>query len=98
MTSAGFIDIVYVTDDFDASSCFQVGQTYVLEYRDPSSPGIKTGISLAKEGIHYGWVKEKSREGVDRVLQGKKTYLCRVKARGKRWQRYDNRLGVNREW
>ncbi|KAG7416553.1 hypothetical protein Forpi1262_v016757 [Fusarium oxysporum f. sp. raphani] len=38
-----------VTDDFENDACFEVGQTYRLEYRLPSSPGQEEGISLQKK-------------------------------------------------
>ncbi|KAH6959782.1 hypothetical protein BKA56DRAFT_601232 [Ilyonectria sp. MPI-CAGE-AT-0026] len=98
MTAAGFIDIIYVTDDFAHAACFEVGQTYRLEYRQPSSPGRKTGISLTKERLHYGWVRERSRKPVDDVLQAGLVVLCKLERCGKRWSKMDWRLGIEREW
>ncbi|KAM5529877.1 hypothetical protein FOXYSP1_17721 [Fusarium oxysporum f. sp. phaseoli] len=43
-----FIDIVYVTDDFENDACFEVGQTYRLEYRLPRRPVKKKAFPLQK--------------------------------------------------
>jgi hypothetical protein len=87
-----------VTEDFANAARFEVGQTYRLTYRDPSSPGVKTGISLTKEGIHHGWLREASRRGFDDVLEAGKVVLCKFEGRGRRWKKWDLRLGVEREW
>ena len=67
-----------VTHDFERAEPFKIGQTYRLEYRQPSSPGQNTGISLAKEGYHYGWVRVRSSQPVDDVLSRGKVCFCKV--------------------
>ena len=42
-----------VTADFDNAMCFEAGQTYRLRYRNPLSPGVKTGISLKDDNYAY---------------------------------------------
>jgi hypothetical protein len=58
-----------VTEDFDDDECFEIGQTYRLVYRLPSSPGQEEGISLTKNDTHYGWVRIRSRQLVGDVLK-----------------------------
>ena len=87
-----------MTYDFANAACFEVGQTYRLTYRDPSSLGVKTVISLINEGIYHAWLREGSRRGFDDVLEAGKEVLCSVESRGRRWKKWDFRLGVEREW
>ncbi|KAG6078114.1 hypothetical protein E4U16_001847 [Claviceps sp. LM84 group G4] len=61
MTDRGFIEIVYVTDDFAAAECFAVRDLYSLEDRQPSSPGVERRISLTLDDFHYGRVRDRSR-------------------------------------
>ncbi|EXK76339.1 hypothetical protein FOQG_18916 [Fusarium oxysporum f. sp. raphani 54005] len=93
-----FIDIVYVTEGFDDDECFAIGQTYRLVYRLPSSPGQEEGISLTKNDTHYVWVRIRSRQLVDDVLKKGKWCFCKPERRGKRWKKFDQRLGRYREW
>ncbi|KAJ9419697.1 hypothetical protein QL093DRAFT_2371773 [Fusarium oxysporum] len=93
-----FIDIVYVTDDFENDACFEVGQTYRLEYRLPSSPGQEEGISLTKEGSYYGWVRTRSRKVIDDVLQQGNRCFCKPEHKVKRWNKYDPLTGLYRAW
>lgn len=87
-----------VTDDFETAACFELGQTYRLVYRQPSTPDQNTGISLTKDGSHYAWVREASRPLVEDVLQAGKLVFCRPERYGKRWKKMDWRLGIEREW
>lgn len=87
-----------VTDDFTDSECFEVGQSYELCFREPTSPGVPTGISLSLNGCHLGWVKQSSRPAVEDILKQNVTVSCRVESRGKRWRRFDDRLGLYRQW
>ncbi|KAG7404299.1 hypothetical protein Forpe1208_v003497 [Fusarium oxysporum f. sp. rapae] len=95
---SAFIDIVYVTEDYDNDECFEVGQTYRLVYRLPSSPGQEEGISLTKNDIHHGWVRIRSRQLVDDVLKKGNWCFCKPERRGKMWNKFDQRLGRYREW
>ncbi|KAH6975555.1 hypothetical protein EDB80DRAFT_733957 [Ilyonectria destructans] len=98
MTAAGFLDIIYVTDDFETAACFEFGQTYFLEYRKLSTPGLNPGISLTQGGSHYAWIREASRPLVEDVLQAGKLVFCRPECYGKRWKKMDWRLGIERQW
>ena len=87
-----------MTDDFDDSECFQVGLTYRIVPRVPSSPGIPRGLALDRNGTHFGWVKDHSRVPIEaHVLAGRRVE-CTVTSRGKRWEKYDYRLEIDREW
>ena len=87
-----------VSHDFDRSECFQVGQTYRIEPRTPSSPGVPQGLSLTRDAVHFGWIRERSRRLIAPLLTGGRTVQLTVTARGKRWSKWDNRLAVEREW
>lgn len=87
-----------VTDDFETAACFELGQTYFLEYRQPSTPGLNPGISLIQGGSYYAWIREASRPLVEDVLQAGKPVFCRPERYGKRWKKMDWRLGIERQW
>jgi hypothetical protein len=64
----------------------------------PSSPGITRGLALGRNGTHYGWVKDHSRVPIEaHVLAGWRVE-CTITSRGKRWEKYDYRLEIDREW
>ncbi|KAK1825574.1 hypothetical protein QBC39DRAFT_366505 [Podospora conica] len=94
----GFIDVVYVTHDFDDAAQFALDEEYHIQPRASSSPGVAPGLSLARDGTHFGWVKEHSRSAIEDAVRQGHTVICRIWRYGKRWQQWDNRLEVTRQW
>ncbi|KAG6252290.1 hypothetical protein E4U22_001274 [Claviceps purpurea] len=98
MAQADYLEIVYVTDDFDNGVCFEVGECYVLEYREPSTPGVPTGIALTRPNIFGGWVRERCRDAVEDSVSEGKLVKVRVESIGRSWSRYDHTLQRRRVW
>jgi len=94
----GRIDIIFVTDDFEQSDCFELGQEYRIIMREPSSPGIPTGLSLDQEGTHFAWVRDSCRDLMEDAVKEGKPVICMPVEYGKRWRKKDQRLGKYREW
>ena len=91
------------THDFDDAICFELGDKYRIQYRKPTDPearGIELGISLVdSEGRHRGWVKEESREELDKLLVAGHTNLVATVAKiGRRWTKMDEKLGKERRF
>lgn len=67
--SRGWANVrVVVTLDFNASACFEVGDSHTITYAKTTDPQAKvsTGLSLIdSEGVYRGWVKEESRLELD---------------------------------
>ena len=98
VVSQSNLTAIDVTHDFDDSECFATGNEYAIVFRDPSSPGVLTGLSLHQNEQHSGWVKDRSRGVVEDFVKEEKEVKCRVLALGKRWKKTDFRLGVELEW
>lgn len=88
-----------VTHDYEDARIFTVNSIYDLCYREPSSPNVPTGISLDRDGVHRGWLKNGFRHLVEPYM-GKKhiAIKCQVEKLGKRWTSLDTRLEVNRNY
>jgi hypothetical protein len=73
-----------------------VGETYRIVPRYPSSPKVRRGLSLDRNGTHFAWVKDESRALIEaHVLAGSRVE-CTVVERGERWEAFQ--YGKWKEW
>ena len=59
---------------------------------------MPVGVSLDLDGVHFGWVRDRSRPLITPFLEAGREVRCTVLERGKRWKKWDNRLNIKREW
>lgn len=64
----------------------------------PSTPNIPPGLSLDRDGVHFRWVRERSREIVESYIEAGKAVKCYIWDLGRSWDRFDYSLGVLRTW
>ncbi|KAK1828311.1 hypothetical protein QBC39DRAFT_313360 [Podospora conica] len=53
IVKVGFIDVVYVTHDFDNAAQFTLDEEYHIQPRTSLLPGITLGLSLTRNGTHF---------------------------------------------
>ena len=87
---------VDATLDFEESTQFTLWRPYQVTSRKPTDPRarVEHGLSLtdAEKQIHYGWVKEESRQELDQLLEAGYGVRVVVVKIGKKWKEYDDIL------
>ncbi|KAG6194958.1 hypothetical protein E4U35_000249, partial [Claviceps purpurea] len=87
-----------VTHDYKHAACFVVGGVYRILPRMPSAPNVPEGLAMYDpDDRHRGWIRLRDRAQIDEALAQATYVYCRVKRRGRRWNRLDSTIDAYRE-
>ncbi|KAG6133944.1 hypothetical protein E4U28_005932 [Claviceps purpurea] len=64
----------------------------------PSAPNVPEGLAMYDpDDRHRGWIRLRDRAQIDEALAQATYVYCRVKRRGRRWNRLDSTIDAYRE-